>query len=66
MTTETETITLTDAQNAEMRRLKQYFPYRIVWGMFDKLTGEFSCSASYDKRAMNREARNGHTVFILS
>lgn len=56
---------LTEAQIAEMRRTKQYFPYRIVFGVFDKDTGEFSVWAKPTKHAMNRLAREGHAVFTL-
>jgi len=59
----TTTIELAPDQMAQMQRLKAYFPYRIVWGMFDKITGEFSCSANSDKRRMNQAIRAGHTVF---
>ena len=56
---------LTEAQIAEMRRTKQYFPYRIVFGVLDKDTGEFSVWAKPTKHAMNRLVREGHAVFTL-
>ena len=53
-------------QLAEMQRLKQYFPFRIVWGMFDKVTGEWSTQANSTCHRMNRASRDGHRVFRLS
>lgn len=46
-------------------RLKQYFPYRIVWGVLNAITNEFSAFASSDKRAMNKELRAGNSVYQL-
>jgi hypothetical protein len=60
MTTE-----LTLSQKEEMKRLKQYFPYRIVWACINSVTGEFSAQASSDKRAINKELRAGNQVFQL-
>lgn len=56
---------LSDQQVVEMRRMKSYFPYRIVFGVFDKDTGEFSVWAKPTKHAMNRLVREGHAVFTL-
>lgn len=55
---------LTQEQQSEMRRLKSYFPYRIVWAVINK-AGEFAAYATSDKRAMNKELRAGNSVFQL-
>lgn len=54
-----------EAQVAEMRRVKSYFPYRIVFGVFDKETGEFSVWAKTTKHSMNRLVREGHLVYQI-
>ena len=56
---------LTPEQEKELRRVKEYFPYRIVWGMLNKDTKEFFCTANHTKRQMNKAVREGHTVFKL-
>ena len=56
---------MNEKQIEELRRLKAYFPYRIVWACINAVTGEFSAQASYDKRAMNKELRAGNQVFQL-
>lgn len=43
----------TAEQTAELARLKQYFPYRIVWGGIDADTGEFYTGADCDRRKLN-------------
>ena len=56
---------LSEQQEQELRRLKQYFPYRIVFGVIDKDTSQFQ---TYVKRTMhtaNNMTRKGHKVFIL-
>lgn len=55
-----------ETQKAELLRIKRMLPFRIAWGMFDKDTGEWSVSASFDRRAANKATRQGHTVFILA
>ncbi len=59
------TFELSDAQIAEMRRTKQYFPYRIVFGVVDKDTGDFFVYAKTTKHQLNRLVREGHAVFTL-
>ena len=53
----TETVEIGSVFNAEQRRelaqLKQYFPYRIVWGGFDSETHEFVTGADCDRRRLN-------------
>jgi cytochrome b len=57
---------LSDAQEEQLANLKAHFPFRICWGMIDKETGEFSCFAAFDKRGMNKAARQGHFVVALT
>lgn len=52
-------------QERELRRLKAYFPYRIVWGEIDRNTQAFSCYASLDRRALNKSLRAGNLVATL-
>lgn len=63
---EREPITLTREQEIELRRIKAYFPYRIVWGQINPQTGEFSAHGTLDKRAMNKAARSGMLIFRIS
>ena len=57
------TAELSPAQIAEVARLKQYFPFRIVWAMLDKNTGEFEAYTHYNRRKMNAAVLQGHHVF---
>ena len=57
---------LTPAQVSELRRLKAYFPFRIVFGVINKDTGEFEAWAKPTMHAANRLAREGHYVFTLN
>ena len=54
---------LTTEQNAELSRLKAYFPYRVVWGAIHPETQEWVASANTTKRQMNSYVRNGWIVF---
>lgn len=54
---------LSPEQFAEVARLKRFFPFRIVWAMLDKNTGEFEAYAHYNRRKMNAAVRRGHHVF---
>lgn len=63
---ERKPLALTQEQGAELRRIKAYFPYRIVWGQIDKTTGEFSAHGTLDKRLMNKAARSGNLIFLLN
>lgn len=52
---------LTQAQLAEVARLKQYFPFRICYGA---IRGEdFIASAATTRRPLLKLAREGWTVF---
>ena len=53
-------------QVAEMQRMKSYFPYRIVFGVIDKDTGQFEVWAKPTMHAANRLVREGHAVFMLT
>ncbi len=55
----------TDAQLAEMQRLKSYFPYRIIYGAFSP-DGEFEAGAQKDRRRINKLLREGWQVATLS
>lgn len=57
--------TLTKTQEAEVHRMKAYYPYRIAYGMIDKDTGKFEAHATTSMRIVNKLARQGHTVFVL-
>ena len=59
------TYQLTDAQTAEMRRLRSYFPYRIVYGAWNSQKREWFASAVDSMRIPNKMQREGWTVFIL-
>jgi hypothetical protein len=54
---------LTDSQNMELTRLKQYFPYRVVWGAIHPDTNEWFASANTTKRQMNAYVKKGWVVF---
>ncbi len=57
-------VELTAEQTAELKRLKAYFPYRIVFGVIDKDTGAFEAWANSTMRIANQRARAGHHVFV--
>lgn len=61
--TESE-LQLTDKQIGELQHLKQYFPYRIVFGVL-KEGGEFEAYAAKTKHRLNAALRNGHAVFTI-
>jgi hypothetical protein len=55
---------LTAEQIAQVTRMKNMLPFRIVWAMIDKDSGAFSTWAHYDRRQMNKATRAGHHVFL--
>ncbi len=57
---------LTVEQNAELSRLKAYFPYRVVWGAIHPDTKEWVASANTTKRQMNSYVKQGWVVFQVS
>jgi hypothetical protein len=57
---------LTANQTQELANLKNWFPYRIVFGVIDKATGEFSAYAKTTMHTANNLARKGHLVAIFN
>jgi hypothetical protein len=55
---------LTQEQAEEMKRVKGWFPYRIVFGVLRK-TGEFEVWAKPTMHAANKLNREGHTIWLL-
>lgn len=53
------------ALETEMKRLKGYFPYRIIWGGYDPETGDFESGAVATMRIPNAQLRKGWKVFKL-
>lgn len=53
--------TLSDAQAAEVTRLKMYFPYRICYGAIRG--DEFIACTATTRRPLLKLAREGWTVF---
>jgi len=58
-------VNLTTKQETEMRRMRQWFPYRIVYAAINLQTEEFVCSAVTTMRIPNKLAREGWQVFTL-
>ena len=56
---------LTPQQTAELQRIKQWFPHRIVFGVIDKDTREFAVWATPTMHAAKRLACEGHTVLMV-
>jgi len=56
----------TDAHKTELTNLKNWFPFRIVFGVIDKTTGEFSAYAKTTMHTANNLARKGHLVAIFN
>ena len=57
---------LSSEQQEELRRLLMYYPYRVVFGVLYKDTGEFEAWAKHTRHAANRLARDGHHVVVMS
>lgn len=56
---------LTQAQTAELQRLKSFYPFRIIYGARHPRTGEWVASAVSTMRIPNKLAREGWEVFTL-
>ncbi len=56
---------LTQEQQDELLRLRQYFPFRLVWGSLDPFGGRWAAHATMDKREMKALVRKGWTVVLL-
>ena len=54
---------MNEQQQAELVRMKQYFPFRIVFGALNPETGEFSVHARKTARPMNEFLRKGWLVW---
>ena len=54
---------MTEEQQETLFALKRAKPFAIVFGVIDKDSGEFSAYIKYDRRLMNKKARQGHAVF---
>jgi hypothetical protein len=61
----TEAAGLAPEHVAEMRRQKEYFPYRIVYGVLDPETGKFEARATTTRRPINVLVREGKVVYEL-
>jgi len=57
--------TLNEAQITELRRLRSYFPYRIIYGALNPATGEWLASAVATMRIPNKLAREGWQVVTV-
>lgn len=56
---------MTNEQTQEAMRMKQYFPFRIVFGVIDRDTKEFSVYAKPTMHTANKLAREGHSVWVV-
>lgn len=56
----------TEAQHAEICRMKSYFPFRLAYGAFNAATGEFVSGAVPTKRIPNKLKREGWAVWIIN
>lgn len=52
-------------QERELKRLKLYFPYRIVWGEIVPDTQQFTAYASYTRRQLMASLRKGNLVATI-
>jgi len=50
---------------AELKRLKAYFPFRIVWGALNPETLEFVTGANATKRQLNDYVRKGWNGYVV-
>lgn len=66
-TTEFRASIFTPEQETELRRLKSYFPFRIVWGAVNVNTEPhtFECGASHTRRELNKRMRSGWLVATI-
>jgi len=56
---------MNDTQIQECRRLKQYFPFRIVYGAISQ-DGTFETNAVTTMRTPNALARKGWQVWVIN
>lgn len=64
MNTETVSTQCPSGLESELRRMKSYFPFRIVWGYVGD-DSKTHVHADYNKRGMNRVVRSGKAVFSI-
>lgn len=60
-TNEPKASIFTAEQEAELRRLKAYFPYRIVWGAISD-SGKFVMGASHTRQTLNSYLRKPNWI----
>ena len=58
-------MSLSELQIAELRRTKQYFPYRLVFGAVNPGNGEFVIIAKATKHQANKLIREGWSVWEI-
>ena len=54
-----------EKMQTEMKRLKAYFPFRIVWGAINQVTQEFVVGANCTKRQVNDMIRKGWAGYVI-
>lgn len=59
-------MTILEKMEADMMRLKAYFPYRIVWGAISPDGNEFVTGATPTKRQVNDYLRKGWHTYVIS
>jgi hypothetical protein len=59
-------MTFTESQIRELQNLKNWFPFRIVFGVIDAGTGEFNAYAKNTMHTANKLARQGNFVAIFN
>ena len=55
---------MTEEQQEQLKRLAEYFPYRIVFAVIMP-DGEFRTYAETNKRRLNNFLRKGYTVYTI-
>ena len=55
----------TAEQEAELKKIKQYLPYRIVWGAINPQDQSFHTGADFDRRRINDRLRKGWLVATI-
>lgn len=56
---------ITEEHKELLKRLKQFYPYRIVWGAVHKETGQFLHGTCFNKRRPNMLRKQGFHVVIV-
>ncbi len=63
MQTTQDTIEIPDNVQNELKRLKEYFPFRIVWCAVKDC--EWVTGADLTRRNLNKYIRAGYSAFVL-